>query len=45
MKIEHYHYLRELELETALYEARQDMASDRFSKDNVDQHVDEMFSK
>jgi len=26
MKIEHYHYLRELELETAMYEARQILA-------------------
>ncbi len=45
MKIEHYHYLREIELEAALYEARQDMASGRFSKDTVDQHVDDLFSK
>ncbi len=45
MKIEQYHYLREMELEAALYEARQDIASGQFSKDNIDQHVDDLFSK
>ena len=45
MKIEHYHYLREMELEAAVYEARQDMASGRFSKDSIDQHVDELFAE
>lgn len=45
MKIEQYHYLREMELEAALYEARQDMASGQFSKDTIDQHVDDLFSK
>ena len=45
MKIEQYHYLREMELEAALYEARQDLASGQFSKDTVDQHVDDLFSK
>jgi len=45
MKIEHYHYLREMELEAALYEARQDMTSGQFSKDTIDQHVDDLFSK
>ncbi|MDO9049271.1 MAG: type II toxin-antitoxin system Phd/YefM family antitoxin [Methylobacter sp.] len=43
MKIEHYHYLREMELEAALYETRQDLAAGRFSKDNIDQHVAEIF--
>ncbi|MGR9088129.1 MAG: type II toxin-antitoxin system Phd/YefM family antitoxin [Gammaproteobacteria bacterium] len=38
MKIEHYRALREMELEAALYETRQDMAAGRFSKNIVDQH-------
>jgi len=45
MKIEHYHYLREMELEAALFEAQQDVAAGRFSKDSVDQHVDELFAE
>ncbi|MBK7492023.1 MAG: type II toxin-antitoxin system Phd/YefM family antitoxin [Nitrosomonas sp.] len=45
MKIEQYHYLREMELEAALHEARRDMASGQFSKDTVDQHVDDIFNK
>ncbi|MBS0587289.1 MAG: type II toxin-antitoxin system Phd/YefM family antitoxin [Proteobacteria bacterium] len=45
MKIEQYHYLREMELEAALHEARRDMASGQFSKDAVDQHVDDIFNK
>ena len=44
MKIEHYHYLREIELEAARYEAQQDIATGRFSKDSVDQHVAELFA-
>jgi len=45
MKIEQYHYLREMELEAALHEARRDMASRQFSKDTVDQHVDDIFAQ
>lgn len=45
MKIEQYHYLREMEQEAALHEARRDMASGQFSKDTVDQHVDDIFNK
>lgn len=45
MKIDHYHYLREMELEAALYESQQDMAAVRFSKDSVDQHVAELFAE
>lgn len=45
MKIEQYHYLREMELEAALYEAKQDMAEGRLSKESIDQHVDDVFSK
>lgn len=44
MKIEHYHYLREMELEAAFYEARQDLSSGRFTKDDIDRHVDELFA-
>jgi PHD/YefM family antitoxin component YafN of YafNO toxin-antitoxin module len=43
MKIEHYHYLREMELEAALYETQQDLAAGRFSKDSVDEHVAQLF--
>ena len=45
MKIEQYHYLREIELEAALLEAQRDMAEDKFNKDSVDEHVDKLFSK
>lgn len=45
MKIEQYHYLREMELEAALHEARRDMASGQFSKDTIDQHVDDIFTQ
>lgn len=45
MKIEHYHYLREMELEAALYETQQDVAAGRFSKGSVDQHVAELFAE
>ena len=45
MKIEHYHYLREMELEAAFYEAQQDFVAGRFTKDSVDQHVAELFAE
>lgn len=45
MKIEHYHYLREMELEAALYAAQQDVAAGRYSKDSVDKHVAELFAE
>lgn len=45
MKIEHYYYLREMELEAALYEAQQDRGAGRFSKDTVDQHVADLFAE
>ncbi len=34
-----------MELEAALYEAQQDIAARRFSKDSVDQHVVELFAE
>ena len=45
MKIEHYHYLREMELEAALYETKQDVAAGLFSKDSVDHHVADLFAE
>ena len=39
MSQEHYHYLRECELEVALAESKADMTSDRFVKDIVAQHL------
>ena len=45
MKIEHYHYLREMELEAALYDTQQNIAAGRFTKDSVDQHVVEFFAE
>ena len=44
MKIEQYRYLREMELEAALYEAKQDLKEGRFNKDSMDQHVDKLFT-
>ena len=45
MKIEHYHYLREMELEAALCEAQQDVAAGRFTKVSVDHHVVELLAE
>ena len=39
MSQEHYHYLRECELEAALAESRADLAESRFVKETVAQHV------
>jgi hypothetical protein len=39
MSQDRYHYLRECELEAALAESRADMASDRFVKETVAQHL------
>ena len=39
MSQEHYHYLRECELEAALAESKGDMASDRFARETVAQHL------
>ncbi len=39
MSKDHYHYLRECELEAALAESKGDMASDRFVKETVAQHL------
>jgi len=45
MKMEQYHYLREMELEAALYETQKDYAAGRFTKGTVDSHINEIFSK
>lgn len=45
MKIDHYHYLREMELEAALHESQQDLAAGRFSKDDIAQHVADIFAE
>jgi len=39
MRVDHYHYLREMELEAALLEARQDMASGKVIRESAEAHV------
>ena len=45
MRIDHYHYLREMELEAALYETQQDLVAGRFSKESIDDHVAALFTE
>ncbi|SJM96212.1 type II toxin-antitoxin system prevent-host-death family antitoxin [Crenothrix polyspora] len=45
MKMAHYRYLREMELEAAFYEAQQDVAAGRFSKNSIEEHVNELFGE
>ncbi len=45
MRIDHYHYLREMELKAALYETQQDLAAGRFSQESIDDHVAELFTE
>jgi len=45
MKIEQYHYLREMELEAALYEAQKDHAEKNFTTSTVDSHVEDIFKQ
>jgi len=45
MKLEQYNYLREMELEAALYEAQKDLAEGNFTVDSIDNHVKEIFNK
>lgn len=42
MDLEHYHYLRECELETALAQSRADLAEGRFVKESPEAHIDRM---
>jgi PHD/YefM family antitoxin component YafN of YafNO toxin-antitoxin module len=43
MHVEHYQHLREAELEAALYESRQDLLTNSYKTQSVDEHVDELF--
>ena len=45
MRIDHYHYLREMELEAALYETQQDIVAGRFSQESIDDHVTALFTE
>jgi prevent-host-death family protein len=40
LPIEKYNYLRECELETALLEAKRDIAEGKFIKESVEKHVE-----
>ena len=42
MDMDHYHYLRECELESALIQTRADVAEGRFSKETPEEHVEQM---
>ena len=44
MNMEHYHYLRECELEAALTQTRADLAEGRFVKVSPEEHVARMKS-
>ncbi len=39
MRIEHYHYLREMELEAALFEVRRDIENKQIIKESAEAHV------
>jgi PHD/YefM family antitoxin component YafN of YafNO toxin-antitoxin module len=39
MDMEHYHYLRECELESALAQTRADLAEGRFAKGSAEDHL------
>ncbi len=39
MDMEHYHYLRECELESALTQTRADLAAGRFVKESAEDHL------
>lgn len=43
MKVEQYHYLREMELEAALIEAKQDVLQGRTTKATINEHIAEVF--
>jgi len=43
LKLEQYHYLREMELEAALLEARQDIANGKTISENAEAHVQRVF--
>jgi len=43
MKIDQYQYLREMELEAALFEVQQDIEKNQFTTETVDDHVEDIF--
>lgn len=43
MKIEQYQYLREMELEAALFESKKDLEEGKFTSDDIDSHTEEIF--
>ena len=45
MRIEHYHYLREMELEAALLEARRDLANGDAIRESAEAHVNRVAGK
>jgi hypothetical protein len=45
MELDHYTYLRECELETALAEVRADYAAGRFTKESAESHLERLSSQ
>ncbi len=45
MRVDHYHYLREMELEAALLEARQDLADGNVIRESAEAHVNRLTSQ
>ncbi len=43
LDIEHYHHLREIELEAALLESRQDITNNKATQESAEAHVQRMF--
>jgi len=43
LKLEQYHYLREMELEAALLESRQDLTQGKAIKESAEAHVQRIF--
>jgi len=43
MKVDHYHYLREMELEAALFETQRDLSNGNTSNKSITEHVNEVF--
>jgi PHD/YefM family antitoxin component YafN of YafNO toxin-antitoxin module len=45
LKVEQYHYLREMELEAALLESKQDQANGKLIQESAEAHVQRIFKK
>ncbi|MBN4060587.1 type II toxin-antitoxin system Phd/YefM family antitoxin [bacterium AH-315-I20] len=43
LDIEHYHHLREIELEAALLESRQDITNNKATQESAEAHVQRIF--